>query len=204
MTSPTSPTANPDRRAEILRMAAEIFCQKGYHATSMGEVAEAVELTKAGLYHYVEGKEDLLFSIVSFGMDRLEGWIDAARQVDDPERRLESLVSAHAAAITLDGSAITLLVDGAEGLKPDHRRSIRARQRAYVEFVRENLEQLQADGRLKPVDTTVAAFSLLGAVMWTARWYRPDGRLSGTQVSEQIAEIALRGFLKQAKEKSKP
>ncbi len=196
MTSSLSPTPSPDRRAEILRTAAEIFCHKGYHATSMGEVAEAVELTKAGLYHYVDGKEDLLFSIVSFGMDRLEAWIEKARELQDPLQRLESLVSEHAAAITLDGSAITLLVDGAEGLEAEHRRRIRARQRVYVEFVRQNLEQLRVAGRLKPVDTTVAAFALLGAVMWTARWYRPEGRLSGAEVSEQITEIALRGFLK--------
>ena len=73
-----------DRAAVIFRTAAEIFQRKGYHATAMGEIADAVDLTKAGLYYYVKGKEDLLFAIMSFAMDRLEGWVEVARAASGP------------------------------------------------------------------------------------------------------------------------
>ena len=70
MDLPAASTDTLDRKTEILRQAAEIFSAKGYHAASMSEVAEAVDLTKAGLYYHVDGKEELLFSIVNYGMYR--------------------------------------------------------------------------------------------------------------------------------------
>ena len=192
-------TAAATRKSEILRRAAEIFCAKGFHAASMSEIADAVELTKAGLYYHVDGKEDLLFSIVSYGMDRLEGWIDRARDLPDAQARLRAVIHDHAASITSDGTAITLLVDAVDGLRPDHRRRIRERQRAYVEFIQDTLSELREEGRLADVDPDVAAFALLGSVMWIARWYRRDGRLTGEQIADEITELGLSGVLKKEK-----
>ena len=182
------------KKTEILRQAAEIFCAQGFHATSMSEVAEAVGLTKAGLYYYVKGKEDLLFSIVTFGMDRLESWIEDAREAPEPVDRLRRVLRSHAAAITQDGSAVTLLVDEVEALSPEHRRLIEARQRRYFEFVRDTLVEIGGADERSGIDPTVAAFGVLGSVLWLARWYRPDGRLSAAQVAEELTEFALKGL----------
>jgi AcrR family transcriptional regulator len=185
-----------ERKAEILRTAAENFCAKGFHGTSMSEIAKAVGLTKAGLYYYVEGKEELLFSIVTSGMDRLEAWIEAAKELPEPASRLRHVLESHAAAITEDGSAITLLVNEVEALSDNHRARIERRQRGYFDFVRATLVALQERGQLTDVDPTVAAFGVLGSVLWVARWYRTNGRLSGEEVANQIASLALRGVLK--------
>jgi AcrR family transcriptional regulator len=187
-----------DRNAEIFRTAAAIFRRKGFHATAVGEIAEAVDLTKAGLYHYVSGKEDLLFGIMSFGMDRLEGWLAPARELDDALDRLRAVLEAHARGITEDGSAITVLVDEIEALSPEHRETIRTRQREYFEFIRACLGELVADGRSR-IDPTVGAFGLLGMIMWLARWYRRDGPLSPDEVAAQITDLALNGVLTKEK-----
>lgn len=187
-------TASPTRAATIFRTAAEIFLRKGYHGTAMGEIAAAVDLTKAGLYYYVKGKEDLLFAIVSFGMDRLEGWLDAARERPGPEERLRAVIDSHARGIAEDGAAITLLVDEIEALTPQHREKIRHRQRSYFEFIRSNLRELEAAARTK-MDPTVGAFAILGMLMWLARWYRPSGRLGGDEVARQVTEMAMHGLL---------
>jgi AcrR family transcriptional regulator len=184
----------PDRSGAIFRTAAEIFQRKGYHATAMGEIADAVDLTKAGLYYYVKGKEDLLFAIMSFAMDRLEGWVETARRCSTPEQRLRSIIGSHARGIAVDGNAITLLVDETEGLNPEHRERIRRRQRAYFEFIRDNVSQLGAAGS-SSVDPTVGAFGILGLLMWLARWYRKDGALGGDEVARQITTMALDGIL---------
>ncbi len=184
------------RRMEILRTAASIFCSKGFHGTSMSEIAKAVGLTKAGLYYYVEGKEELLFSIVTFGMDRLEGWIEAAKELPEPAQQLRHVLESHAVAITQDGSAITLLVNEVTALSAEHRARIELRQRGYFDFVRATLLGLQERGQLTDVDPTVAAFGVLGSVLWVARWFRPNGRLSGAEVADQIANLALQGVLK--------
>ena len=186
----------PDRAAAIFRTAAEIFQRKGYHATPMGEIADAVDLTKAGLYYYVKGKEDLLFAIMSFAMDRLEGWVEAARSCAGPEQRLRSIIGSHARGIALDGNAITLLVDETEALLPEHRERIRRRQRAYYEFIRDNVAELGAAGQ-SDLDPTVGAFGILGLVMWLARWYHRDGELDGDEVARQVTAMALDGILNQ-------
>jgi TetR/AcrR family transcriptional regulator, cholesterol catabolism regulator len=183
-----------DRTAEIFRTAAEIFQRKGYHATPMGEIADAVDLTKAGLYYYVKGKEDLLFAIMSFAMDRLEGWVESARGFASPEQRLRSIIGNHARGITMDGNAITLLVDETEALAPEHRERIRRRQRAYYEFIRDNVAELGAAGK-SGLDPTVGAFGILGLLMWLARWYRRDGELGGEEVARQVTSMALQGIL---------
>jgi AcrR family transcriptional regulator len=186
--------SEPDRAATIFRTAAEIFQRKGYHATAMGEIAEAVDLTKAGLYYYVKGKEDLLFAIMSFAMDRLEAWVETARGCAGPLERLRSIIGSHARGIALDGNAITLLVDETEALAPEHRERIRRRQRAYYEFIRDNVAELGAAGR-SDLDPTVGAFGILGLVMWLARWYHRDGELDGEEVARQVTAMALEGIL---------
>ena len=189
-----SADTEPARAAEIFRRAAEIFQRKGYHATPMGEIAEAVDLTKAGLYYYVKGKEDLLFAIMSFAMDRLEGWVEVARGGAGPVERLRSIIGSHVRGIAADGNAITLLVDETEALHPEHRERIRRRQRAYYEFIRDNIAELNAAGR-SDLDPAVGAFGILGTVMWLARWYRKDGALDSEEVARQVTAMALRGIL---------
>jgi len=84
------PTHNDDRRAkDIYRRAAVIIRDKGFDATSMGDIADAVDLTKGGLYYYIKGKQALLYAIMSFALERVENEVlEPALSVDDPETRL--------------------------------------------------------------------------------------------------------------------
>lgn len=110
-----------DRADHIYRVAAEIMCLRGYEATSMNEIAEAVGLTKAGLYHYIRGKEDLLFQIMSFAMDMVDqDVIGPALQVADAEDRLQTIVSRHAKRIFEVGGAVTVLLEEMPSLTHSH------------------------------------------------------------------------------------
>src|SRR5437762_9538872 len=85
------------RRIEICRTAAQIFRQRGFDATSVSDIAQALGLTKAGLYHYFESKEALLFEIMTFGLDRVrDEVIEPVRAIRDPEERLRQLIVRHA------------------------------------------------------------------------------------------------------------
>src|SRR6185437_1770112 len=128
-------------------------------------IASAVDLTKAGLYYYVESKEDLLYAIINFAMERLETTvIEPSREFSDPQQRLLSIVTRHARLLTEGNKTITLLTDEIDGLKLKHRKQILDRKRAYFDLVRGTLAELQARGRLRDVDTTVAAFGLFGTL----------------------------------------
>lgn len=191
-----------NRLDQIYFVSALIFCEKGYDATSMSDIADAVGITKAGIYHHVKSKQDLLFAIMNYGMDRLEKYvISPARAVADAEQRLRTIIRNHALLIiegaTMAGyNPVTVLNDEMAGLTPAHRRKVLQRKRTYLDLLRDTLRQLKEEGKLKDVDTTVAAFSLFGMLLWLSRWYRPDGKLSGEQIANELEKIALGGMLR--------
>jgi TetR/AcrR family transcriptional regulator, cholesterol catabolism regulator len=191
------------RLSQIYVVAAQLFCDKGFDATSMSDIAEAVGITKAGIYHFIPGgKKDLLFAVMNYGMDRLDSNVIApALAIADPEQRLRSIITNHASLITSssgpDGhSPVTIVLDEVAGLTPNQLRKINHRKRAYLDLVRSTLRQLKDEGKLKEVDLTVASFSLFGMLLWLSRWFKPDGRLSSEEVAEEISKIALGGYLR--------
>ncbi len=188
-----------DRADHIYRVAAEVMCQKGFEATSMNDIADAVGLTKAGLYHYIRGKEDLLFQIMSYGMDMVDqDVITPAKQIADPSERLRTIISRHSKRVLEVGGAVSILLDEMYALTPAHRRSIKARKRAYFELIRGTLEKLSIEGKLRNVSPTVATFCLFGMLSWVSRWYRKEGKLSSEQVLSDLLEAALNSVLKDA------
>jgi AcrR family transcriptional regulator len=197
--TPKKPAIAPesDRTVDIYIKAAEIFHEQGFDATSMSNIAAAVDLTKAGLYYYIESKEDLLFAIINMAMEWLETKvIEPSRQFADPEQRLKSIIACHGRLLTEGNKAITILTDEIEALKPKHRKLILDRKRVYFDFVRDTLEALRGAGRLREVNSTVATFGLFGTLLWLPRWYRPDGPLSPPQIIEEITNIVVGGLLK--------
>lgn len=192
------PTVSDDYRAvEIYREAANIIFEKGFDATSMGDIAEAVDLTKGGLYYYIKGKKALLYAIMDFAMNRLESEVlEPARKEEDPEDRLKILLSGHAELVIEDSSAMTILVYDEEGLDDAHRPKIRQRKRTYADFLRDTISAvLEKYGRTTKFEPAMAASSVLGTIHWIVRWYQPSGRLSGEQVVEAITELIMHGLV---------
>jgi len=188
---------NNERLAEVYRTAAQIILRKGYDATSINDIANALGMTKAGLYHYINGKKELLFDIMNFGLDELDEEVATpACSIADPSARLRFIIASHAQLVTKGQGAITILVDEITALPPAQNRMITRRKREYFNHLRDLLNELKAAGKLNDVDTTVATFSLLGMVNWLSRWFRQDGDLTQEQVAEQIVKIALNGLLR--------
>ncbi|HEX3232446.1 MAG TPA: TetR/AcrR family transcriptional regulator [Pyrinomonadaceae bacterium] len=196
MRAQKKPAPNEDRLAEVYRTAAQIILRKGYDATSINDIANALGMTKAGLYHYINGKKELLFDIMNFGLDQLEEEVvNPAHSIADPAARLRFIITSHARLVTRGDGAITVLVDEITALTPVQYRKITRRKRAHFDRLRAVLDTLKAEGMLQDVDTTVATFSLLGMIHWLSRWFRQDGALTEEQVAEEIARIALNGLL---------
>jgi AcrR family transcriptional regulator len=183
------------RAAEVYRAAAAIILQKGYDATSVSDIADALGITKAGLYHYIHGKTQLLFDIMQYGLDELEREVAGpAKAIEDAEPRLRFMIGMHARIVTRGHGAVTILVDEARALTPAQNRQITRRKRAYFDFLRDTLQELKANGKLRDVDITVAAFGLLGVINWVSRWYQPGGGLDENQIADQIVDIAFNGL----------
>lgn len=192
--------ANP-RREQILIAASRLFVKRGFAGTSMQDIADAVRITKAGLYHFVNSKEDLLYEIMIVGMDVLSADVVApAKRIEDPLERLKTILRNHMLNVSriesANGNTVTIVVDDVTELRPEQRKVVNRRKREYFEFVRQTLRDLQARGQLADVDVSVAAFSLLGMVLWMARWRRPDGALSLDEIVDNIIAVSLHGVLK--------
>jgi len=134
-------------------------------------------------------------------MDRLdEQVVIPARKIQDSEARLAFILRAHAlnagGASGDSGNPQTIVVEELTGLSPDHRAVIEARKRTYVHLLRDTLDELAQAGRLRPgMDVTALAYAAIGSIMWIARWWRPDGRLTLSAVADDLAQFFLLGVL---------
>jgi TetR/AcrR family transcriptional regulator, cholesterol catabolism regulator len=192
-----APAPGPDpRRSEMYRTIAQLFRDRGFDATSVSDIARALGLTKAGLYHHFDSKEALLFEIMMFGLDKVrDEVILPVRAIGDPEERLRQLITRHARITTRGHGAVAHLQDEIRALPPPSRKQVEHRMRVYFDLVRGTLDELHAAGRLADVDRTVATFSLIGMILWLPRWFRQDGRLTQDHVAENIANLALGGLV---------
>jgi AcrR family transcriptional regulator len=186
-----------ERLRQILERAARIICQQGFEATSMQEIAAACGLTKAGLYHHVKTKEALLLAIMHYGMDLFEELvIDRVSGIADPLERLRATMARNVELVTQDASKeVTIILHEHQTLTGEAQREINARKKRYVRFLEDALREAIERRQIRPVDPTLAAFSFLGVVLWTYKWYRAGGRLSPEQLSTGMTELFFDGLL---------
>jgi TetR/AcrR family transcriptional regulator, cholesterol catabolism regulator len=185
-----------DSRQEILRAAARLFQQQGYDATSMNDVAAALKLSKGGLYHHFQSKEEILFNLMNHAMDiTQERVIDGVRGIVDPEERLRALIRRHMEVVlSVRDREITVMLHENHPLSPALRRRINSRKKDYVHFVEGVIAEVQqARGSKGSVSPRAAAFALLGMINWIYQWYRPEGALREEDLARQYTEIFFDG-----------
>ena len=185
-----------DRAREICLAAAQIFFTKGYNATSLNDIADSLGITKAALYYYVESKQELLYRIIKLGLDDVKGEVlDPARAIEDAEERLRFIISNHARLSAGGNHAVIIISHEVDALNFDQKQEVLHRRRDYFEFIRNTLVELQGQGKLQEIDLTTATFTILGMIIWLARWFSPNGKMSVESVCEDVCEMALRGIL---------
>jgi AcrR family transcriptional regulator len=191
----------PEPRQEILRAAARLFQQRGYHATSMNDVAAALKLSKGGLYHHFESKDEILFHIMSHAMDITEERvINVVRRIDGTsaagtEERLRMLIRLHIQVVlSPEDREITVMLHENHPLPPALRRKINGRKKDYLHFVENLVNDVQRKrGSQSSVTPRAAALALVGMINWIYQWYKPDGALTGEALVIQFTEIFFRG-----------
>ncbi len=183
-------------RQEILRTAARLFQQRGYDATSMNDVAAALNLSKGGLYHHFESKDHILFDLMDGAMDiTQERVVDEVRKIVDPETALRTLIKLHIEVVlSVRDREITVMLHENHPLPPALRRRINKRKKEYVHFLENLIAQAQrVRGSKGAVSPRAAAFALLGMINWIYQWYKADGILTGEDISREYTEIFFGG-----------
>ncbi|HEX8736802.1 MAG TPA: TetR family transcriptional regulator [Pyrinomonadaceae bacterium] len=186
-----------DRAQEIYLTAAQMFVERGFESTSLTDIADALKITKAGLYYYFESKQELLYLIVTLGLDSVKNEVlDPAREIIDAEQRLKFIILNHARLAAEGNHAVIIISHEINALTFTQRETILKRRRDYFDFVRDTLVELEKGGKLYDIDITTATFTLFGMILWLSRWFRPNGKLSVEKVSQNVCEMALKGLLR--------
>lgn len=185
------------RQAQIYEAAARLFCDKGFGQASMSDVAQAMGMTKAGVYHHIVSKDELLFGIMSYGMDIFEEMVfDRVRDIRDPIERLRAAIRGHVLLVTRDRpKEVTVILNEGHTLRGEYAEMINSRKRRYVRFLEQTFDELVKKGLARPVDPRIATFALLGMINWIYQWFRPEGRLKDTELAEGLTDLFLRGLL---------
>ncbi len=191
-----------DSRQEILRTAARLFQQRGYDATSMNDVAAALKLSKGGLYHHFQSKDEILFEIMNHAMEiTQELVIEPVRRIAGPEERLRALIRLHIEVVLSPRDReITVMLHENHPLPPALRKRINTRKKEYIHFVESLITDVQTNAERSrhakcAVSPRAAAFALLGMINWIYQWYKPEGDLQANNLVPQFTDLVFGGIL---------
>jgi len=194
---PPTPDSKQKLR-EICRVAARVFYAKSYDGASMQDIAGAVGLTKAGLYHHVDSKDRLLFEIMNYGMDILDETVLApiAEVADLREKLCRTIIGHIDLIVRARDQEITVILHENRSLSGPLRKKINARKRAYIDYLEDLIKRLQEQtGKPALIKPRIAAFALLGMINWLYQWYNPEGPVKQEELGRAWVDFFLRGVL---------
>lgn len=201
---PPSPwAAAPDReqqreakRHAVLSTAAQLFNEKGFHATSLDDIAARLQVSKPTLYYYVKNKDEILIECVRQGLQQTLDGIEASRLAGGTALdQLMACIRAYVGVVTQDFGMCVIRVSDEE-LPLDSRRALRQLKSAIDQTFRRLVAAGVAEGVLQPCDPKMGAFFIAGAVGWIGRWYQPGGEYTPEQIADQCIATLCQGILK--------
>jgi AcrR family transcriptional regulator len=177
------------KRDALLREAARAFSARGFHSTSLDDVAASLGVTKAALYHYVSSKQEILFECHSLSLDLGDQALAYARAHGRTGlERVSLLARRYIELITGEVGRFAVLSEF-HALEPDGRAAILKRRDAFERAMRGMIQDGIQDGSVRAVDPRLAVFFFMGAVNWMTRWYRPDGDRSGAEIAAAFEDM---------------
>ena len=184
------------RLQEILDVAARIFSEKGYEATSIQEVAEEVGILKGSLYYYIKTKEDLLYGVIERAYAAAMDVIEDLEQRDGPALELiEALVYRHAEVFVTNRLESSVFFREFRALSEERQRTIRQAADVYISFVVSQVRRGQRAGEIKSeINPRLAAIGIVGMMNSMAFWYRPDGPATAAQIGEEFSRLVIHGL----------
>jgi AcrR family transcriptional regulator len=184
-------------RDDILDAAAQVFRQKGYHGASMSDIAGALDVQKASLYHHVESKQEILLALLERALAMLTEHISTISTQDiSPDQKLRIMIRGYLSGLAENADLTSVLLFEHRSLdKKSHARHVPHRDK-FEQLWRDVLDEgveMQVFN-LKDAGLTVRA--IMGALNWTLTWYHPDGPKSIEQIADEYSDFILRGMLK--------
>src|SRR5712691_10426434 len=181
------------RRTELTRAAARLFAQKGYHGTSIGDLAEALGMQKGSLYTHIDSKADLLWEVAREGAEAFHAALDTVPEDGPVLERIEAALRAHLRVVADQLDVATVFIREWRYLEGERRETFVAERRRYEERVRALFREGRELGQLRTdLDVATAALLLLSAANWAYTWLRPGGNTDA--LADRFFTVLLDGM----------
>lgn len=186
--------ARDEKKHAVLRVAAQLFLDVGYHRATLNDVAERLNITKPALYNYFRSKDEILEECYRLGqqlVDEAIATIDAAG--GDGLAKLRKLIRAYALLMTVDFGMCLVRLDDRELSEEAFARVRAAKRRDDLAF-RKYIAAGVSDGSIAPCNPKLAAFAIAGSLNWIGHWYRQRGEYSAEQIADEFAAMLTDGL----------
>lgn len=181
-------------KADIINIAGDMFSERGYHGTSMRDLAKTLDLQGASLYSHVKSKEEMLWVIVNHVADEFLLQVQAIPQELSVEQRMTQLVRRHLSVIAGELQYVTVFYQEWKFLEGPLRDAIKERRDAYEAHFQQTIEEGIQQGVFAVENAHLATIFVLSALNWTYHWFRLDGPLTIEQVADQYTTFVLRAL----------
>jgi len=184
-------------RDDILDAAAQVFRQKGFHGASMSDIAGALDVQKASLYHHVSSKQEILLALLDRALVMLTDHISVIASQDiSPDQKLRLMIRGYLSGLAENADLTSVLLFEHRSLdKKSHARHVPHRDKfegLWRDVLNEGVQKKVFD--LK--DTGLAVRAIMGVMNWTLTWYSPNGEKSIEQIADEYSDFMLKGMLK--------
>lgn len=195
------------KKSWILDKAGTLFWQKGYHSTSMRDIAKACRCKASNIYNYFAGKEDILFEVIKDITERAVESIEHLKNDDttDPVEQLRSLIKSHfGMLVRMKRSSVLISDSGLKDLSADHRKVIIKLRDDYDGIMRQVIKRGVRSGQFKVTDENVVTYFIASVILRSTLWFSPKGRLSAEQISEMMFSFVYGGIKTDAADAMEP
>jgi AcrR family transcriptional regulator len=184
-----------NRKDQIYEVAERLFSERGYHATTIREIARELQIEGGSLYSHISGKQDLLYQIVLRGSEQ---FLQAAREVIEAggpaPAQLRALMRRHMAIVAASTARAVVHFHEWRHLDPERQADIRKRRDEYEGYVRQIIRAGVATGEFAPADEQLVGIQVLSILNWTYQWYRPGGTWNAEELADHFFDLLMHGL----------
>lgn len=186
------------KRFAVLQAAAELFVTRGFHGTTLTDVAARLHVTKPAIYYYFSSKDEILVECTKLGLGAAVAFLDENERSPGTGRDRLGRFMVWYAENTTTPFGMCLMRVAEQDVEEETQRQLQSAKRVIYTRLRQLVEAGIADGSVAPCDSRVAAFTIAGAVGWPSHWFRPGGPLTAREAAERVAEMLLAGLTPRA------
>ena len=186
-----------DTKEKIIAHAVELFYSRGFVKASVRDIAKSLGISQASIYNHFKNKDEILFTIMDRLGDELTVMLkNIETQSDHPADSLWKMIHSHLCLLKKKKKEFRIFVDELNQLPDNLETYCSAKHRTIFELYRNMVDKIHRQGMANPIDSTVAAFSILGVIVWFYRWINVEGPMAIDEAADEILKMLLFGLLK--------